>query len=100
MDFYLRFAHQLKQHLRALRQARNLTQAQLAHKLGVGQSRIAEIESNPGVVSVEQLFKILAALGAELVLRGGSATTAQDIAPRTKRTTKKGRRVASGDEPW
>ncbi len=100
MDFPLRFAGQLQQHIRALRKARNLTQAQLAHKLGVGQSRMADIEANPSAVSVEHLFKILAALDVQLMLRDGSATTALDTAPRTKRTAKKGRGAASGDEPW
>ena len=100
MDFPLRFADQLQQHIRALRKARNLTQAQLARKLGVGQSRMADIEANPSVVSVEQLFKILAALDAQLVLRDSSTTMAQDTAPRPRRTAKKGRHAAPGDEPW
>ena len=100
MDFPLRFADQLQQHIRALRKARNLTRAQLAHKLGVGQSRIADIEANPSAVSVERLFKVLAALDAQLVLRDSSATTAQDTATRPKRTAKKGRQAASGHDPW
>ena len=100
MDFPLRFADQLQQHIRALRKARNLTQAQLAYKLGVGQSRMADIEANPSAVSVEQLFKILAALDAQLVLRDSSATTAQGTATRPKRTAKKGRQAASGHDPW
>jgi HTH-type transcriptional regulator/antitoxin HipB len=100
MDFPLHFADQLQQHIRALRKARNLTQAQLAHKLGVGQSRMADIEANPSAVSVEHLFKILAALDAQLVLRDSGATTTRDNASRTKRTTKKSHRATSGDEPW
>ena len=100
MDFPLRFADQLQQHIRALRKARNLTQAQLAHKLGVGQSRIADIEANPSAVIVERLFKVLAALDAQLVLRDSSATTAQYTATRPKRTAKKGRQAASGHDPW
>ena len=100
MDFPLRFADQLQQHIRALRKARNLTQAQLAHKLGVGQSRMADIEANPSAVSVEHLFKVLAALDAQLVLRDISATTAQGTATRPKRTAKKGRQAASGHDPW
>ena len=99
MDFPLRFADQLQQHIRALRKARNLTQAQLALKLGVGQSRMADIEANPSAVSVEHLFKILAALDAQLVLRDIGATTTQDNVSQTKLRTKKGR-AASPDEPW
>ena len=69
MDYPIRFADQVKQHLRALRKARGLTQAQLGEKLGVGQARIAEIERDPGVVSLEQLLKVLTALDAEFRLR-------------------------------
>ncbi|VWX61891.1 Helix-turn-helix domain-containing protein [Burkholderiales bacterium 8X] len=73
MDFPIHLAPQLKQHLRALRKERGLTQAALGRLLGVGQARIAEIESNPGVVSVEQLMRVLAAMDALLVLRAGGA---------------------------
>ncbi len=99
MDLPLRFADQLKQHLRALRLARKLTQAQLARKLGVGQSRVAEIESDPGLVSVEQLFRILTALDVQLVLRDTGGITAPNGAPRTKRAAKR-RRMISGDDSW
>jgi HTH-type transcriptional regulator/antitoxin HipB len=69
MDFGVHFSEQLRQHQRALRKARGLTQARLAQKLGVGQSRVADIEANPGAMSVDQLFKVLAALDVQLVLR-------------------------------
>jgi HTH-type transcriptional regulator/antitoxin HipB len=69
MDYPLRLASQLRAHLQALRKQRGLTQAQLGQRLGLSQVRIAEIEANPGVVSVEQLVRILSALGAMLVLR-------------------------------
>jgi HTH-type transcriptional regulator/antitoxin HipB len=64
MDYTIYFADQLKPHLRSLRKARSLTQAQLAQRLGVVQSRIATIESKPETISVEHLFKVLAALAA------------------------------------
>jgi HTH-type transcriptional regulator/antitoxin HipB len=76
MDYSIRLADQLKAHLRSLRKQRGLTQAQLGKRLGVGQVRIAEIEAKPGLVSVDQLVKLLSALGAGLVVRdlqGGSA---------------------------
>lgn len=69
MNFPVHFSSQLREHLKALRKARGLTQAALGQLLGVGQARIAEIESNPGVVSVEQLMKLLSALRASMVLR-------------------------------
>lgn len=69
MNFFIHLPSQLREHLRALRKTRGLTQAALGQLLGVGQARIAEIESNPGAVSVDQLMKVLSALRASLVLR-------------------------------
>lgn len=69
MDYLLNFPGQLKQHLRSIRKARGLTQAKLAEALGLYQSRIAEIEANPATISVEQFFKVLAALDVRVVLR-------------------------------
>jgi HTH-type transcriptional regulator/antitoxin HipB len=59
---------QLSTHLRSLRKARGLTQAELGLRIGVKQVRIAEIEKDPGAISVQQLMRILHALDARLVL--------------------------------
>lgn len=68
-SYPLRFADQLRQHLRALRKRRGLTQSQLGKLIGVSQARIAEIEANPGAVSVEQMMQLLSTLGSTLVLQ-------------------------------
>ena len=75
MDYPINFAEQLAQHLKAFRKSRGLTQAQLAMHLGVTQSRVADIERNPGKVSLESLLKVLAALDARMVLRSEAAET-------------------------
>ena len=86
MDYPLRLPDQLKPHLRALRKGRGLTQAQLGALVGVGQARIAEIEANPGAVSLDQLVKILAALGSTLHLHPTETGAAADSpAPRSPR---------------
>jgi HTH-type transcriptional regulator / antitoxin HipB len=64
LDYVVHFVDQLKPHLRALRNARGLTQTQLSKKLNVVQSRIATIENKPEVMSAEQLFRLLVALDA------------------------------------
>jgi HTH-type transcriptional regulator/antitoxin HipB len=69
MEILLSSAPQLSAHLKSLRKARELTQAQLGALLDVSQNRIADIEKNPGAVSFEQLLRILHALGAQLVVR-------------------------------
>lgn len=86
MSYPIRITDQLKPHLRALRKARGLTQAQLGMLIGVKQARIAEIESNPGAVSLDQLAKVLAALGATLHLheaetRASAQATKSAVAP-------------------
>lgn len=68
ISYPIRFADQLRQHLRALRKKRSLTQAQLGALLGVSQARIAEIEANPGLVSIDQLMQLFAALGVSVSL--------------------------------
>lgn len=69
MDYPLQLNSQLRQLLKSLRKTRHMTQAQLAQRLGVVQSRVADIEREPGSVSVEQLMNVLSVLGAQLVVR-------------------------------
>jgi HTH-type transcriptional regulator / antitoxin HipB len=68
MSCPLRIPDQLTPHLRALRKGLGLTQSQLGLLVGVKQARIAEIEAHPGSVSLDQLTKVLAALGARFHL--------------------------------
>jgi HTH-type transcriptional regulator/antitoxin HipB len=87
MNFPLRLPAQLKQHLRALRKSRALTQAQLGSLVGVGQARIAEIEANPGAVSLDQITQVLAALGGSLHLHsaegaGAASPTVPEARPK------------------
>jgi HTH-type transcriptional regulator/antitoxin HipB len=82
MSFPLRISDQLKPHLRAMRKRLGLTQAQLGVLVGVKQARIAEIEANPGAVSLDQLTKVLAALGGTLHLHSSdSAGTGSRATP-------------------
>ena len=80
MDCPIRLVDQLKAHLRSLRRQRGLTQAALGKRLGIGQVRIAEIEARPGLVSVDQLVKLLSALGAGLVVRDLEGRSASPVA--------------------
>lgn len=75
MSYAIRLPDQLKQHLRALRKGHGLTQAQLGALIGVKQARMAEIEADPGAVSLDQLTKILAALGGTLHLHADGKVT-------------------------
>jgi HTH-type transcriptional regulator / antitoxin HipB len=76
MDYLISVPGQLAPQLRSLRKVRGLSQTDLANRLGVSQSRIAAIESNPTAVSAGQLLEILAILGTNLVLRDVQAPAA------------------------
>jgi transcriptional regulator with XRE-family HTH domain len=87
MDFPLATVTQFTDHLRALRKARGMTQTDLGRLIGVSQSRIADIERDPGAVSLTQMHQILSALGGQMILRdsGGSwKFQADDFARATK----------------
>ena len=66
--FPIRFADQMREHLRSLRKKRGLTQAQVGALMGVSQARIAEIEAKPGLVNFDQMLQLLSLLGASLSL--------------------------------
>ncbi len=68
MTYAVQIPSQLSSHLRALRKTKGLTQAELAARVGVDQTRIAKIERDPLSVSVKQLLQILSALGVQLSL--------------------------------
>lgn len=59
---------QLRAVLKSLRKSRGLTQAQLGAKLGLSQKRVAGIEKNPQVTSIDQISRIVGLLGARLVV--------------------------------
>jgi HTH-type transcriptional regulator / antitoxin HipB len=75
VDYPVQLSSQLQQLLKSLRKSRQMTQAELARHLGVVQSRVADIERDPGAVSVEQLLQVLAMLGAQMVVREISPDT-------------------------
>jgi HTH-type transcriptional regulator/antitoxin HipB len=54
--------------LRALREARGLTQDDLGRMLGVSKARISTIERDPAGVRFAQILSIIALLGGRLVL--------------------------------
>lgn len=84
MDHLLQLPDQLALHLKSLRKAAGVSQAQLAQRLGVSQSRVAAIERDPAAISVRQLMEILQLLDADLLMRpraDGVASPASAPAP-------------------
>jgi HTH-type transcriptional regulator / antitoxin HipB len=68
MRYSIQLPSQLSSHMRALRKAKGLSQADLGLRLGLSQARIARIEGEPLSISTEQLLAVLAALGVQMVL--------------------------------
>ena len=83
MGYLLQTPAQLAKHLPSLRNARHLTQAQLGMLVGLDQTRIAKIEADPRRVSVGQLFKILSALGVQVLLLSKEAASEPKPPPAT-----------------
>lgn len=85
MDYPVQTAAQLSAHLKSLRKALGLSQADLGKRLGIGQVRVANIEKNPGAISVDQLIKILQLLDTRLTLQ--PRLTASQTPPSNTSTT-------------
>jgi len=54
--------------LKASRKAAGLSQAQLAARVGISQSRMSHMELNPGSMSLEQLLGLFSVLGLEIMV--------------------------------
>ncbi len=95
MDYLLQLPHQLAPQLKSLRKAAGMSQARLAHLLGISQARVAVIERDPLAVSVGQLAEILRLLDLQLVLRAndvpGSGREAWELPPGWQRRKPQGR---------
>jgi HTH-type transcriptional regulator/antitoxin HipB len=99
MDYPINFADQLAQHLKSFRKARGLTQVQLALHLGMTQSRVAEIEMNPGKVSLENLLNVLAALEVRMLLREAPEPSVTSLSTHTNKGMTLAERKAKKNRP-
>ena len=77
----LRTPAQLGQLLQSARKARRMTQADLAARVRLSQSRVSQLEKDPAELSAERLLAWCATLGLELQLaRRGETTPEQNTA--------------------
>jgi len=74
-----RSANQVGQLIRRFRQARGLTQTELAALAGQRQEMISKIETGHGGVKLDTLFDVLAALGLEISLGPRRQSSSADI---------------------
>lgn len=73
MDYVARSPAQLGQIIRNCRKRLDLSQQAAASKVGLKQSTVSSFEQDSSGASVETLYKLLSALGLELVVREPSA---------------------------
>jgi HTH-type transcriptional regulator/antitoxin HipB len=69
MDYPIKTPNQLGAVLKGFRRDRKLTQANLGATVGLPQNAVSEIESSPDRSSLARVFKLLAALDLDLVVR-------------------------------
>lgn len=69
MDYLIKTPDQLGAVLKGYRRDRKLTQSTVGGQVGLPQNAISEIESDPGRTSVSRVFKLLAALELDMVVR-------------------------------
>jgi HTH-type transcriptional regulator / antitoxin HipB len=80
MDIVTRTPQQLGQSLRARRAKLQLSQTEVGAKVGMKQNTVSVLEISTPSSSVASLFKVLSALGLELVVRekSGSPSSSQE----------------------
>lgn len=76
MDYVARTPAQLGPILRSIRAECGLTQHDAGAKVGLKQSTVSAVESDSARTSVDTLYKLLSALGLELVVRYKSSDQA------------------------
>lgn len=59
---------QLAHVLRSVRKARGLSQLEVGKPVGLLQKSVSVLENHPETVTIESLFKLLSALGLELIV--------------------------------
>ena len=68
MKIKISTAGQLSTHFKSLRKAKGWSQADLGKRIGLKQARVAQIEGDPGAISVDKLLQVLQALEADFVI--------------------------------
>ena len=79
MEHILASSSQLGSLLKAARKRAHLSQGALAGRIGISQSRLSELELNPGAISLDQLLAIAGVLGLELAIGNKPSSAAVSV---------------------
>lgn len=77
----IRVAEQLGDVLRAARQQRELTQADVARQLGISAQAVSKLENNAGRASFERIHRLCLLLGLEITLRPKPSAAVSEPSP-------------------
>ncbi len=80
-EFSVRTPEQLIPLFAAFRKRSGLSQVELAHRIGVTQQTVSQLERNPDKATIERLLRALAALDVELILRSNVPKAVPKAAP-------------------
>jgi HTH-type transcriptional regulator / antitoxin HipB len=78
---FLQSPAQLSLHLKSLRKARKVTQADMANRLQITQERYSQIERNPELIATGRLLEILAVLGVDVLFKLRPPESARNPTP-------------------
>ena len=84
MEYPAHTPEQLGKVLAGFRKTAGMTQQDMGSQVGMLQKSVSMLETNPDNVPIRQLFKMLSALGLEIVIRPKSGTSTPDASPRRK----------------
>jgi HTH-type transcriptional regulator / antitoxin HipB len=90
MNYPVSTPAQLQAMLRSMRSSKGMSQEELGKRIGVSQRRIAAIEAAPGRASFDQLTRVFATLGGELVVADSSAEKPAPAPTKRKASRKAG----------
>ncbi|GAA4809360.1 hypothetical protein GCM10011365_15940 [Marinicella pacifica] len=80
MNYTIQNIDQLKPILKGFRKLRNLTQQEVAQKLGISQQAYQVLEANPQNVTMERLFRVFVILDVKFDLIDKQDNTRADVA--------------------
>lgn len=76
MEYHIHTPSQLAAALKSSRKTRGTTQQLVASQVGLLPKTVSALENSPDTSSIDSLFKLLSALGLEIVLKAKDDTTA------------------------
>lgn len=99
MKIKISTSEQLSTQFKSLRKAKGWSQAELGKNIGLKQARVAQIEGDPGSISVDKLLQVLHAIGANLLIETDESGKASRAETSTSLAARSGAAAAPAVRP-